>query len=43
MNKEDTLRGGIVASFLSNEEKAELLKYLEDLIEKASMYDGLCD
>lgn len=43
MNKEDTLRGIIVSSFLSNEEKVELLKYLEDLIEKASMYDGLCD
>ena len=43
MNKEDTLRGIIVASLLDNEAKLELLKYLEELIEKASMYDGLCD
>lgn len=43
MNKEDTLRGIIVASFLDNEDKVELLKYLEELIEKANMYDGLCD
>ena len=43
MNKENTLRGIIVSCFLSNEEKVELLKYLEELIEKASMYDGLCD
>lgn len=43
MNKENTLRGIIVASSLSNEEKVELLKYLEEIIEKSNMYDGLCD
>ena len=42
MNKEDVLRGIIVNSFISNEEKVELLKYLEEIIEKASMYNGLC-
>ena len=43
MNKENMLRGVIVSSLLDNEDKVELLKYLEDLLEKASMYDGLCD
>ena len=43
MNNEDTLRGVIVASFLDNEEKVKLLKYLEEIIEKANMYDGLCE
>ena len=39
---EDLLRGVIVGSFLSTEEKNKLLEYLESLIEKANMYDGLC-
>lgn len=42
MNKENTLRGIIVSSLLDNEDKVELLKYLEEIIEKASMYDELC-
>lgn len=42
MDKDNVLRGIIVTSLLTNEEKVEILKYLEELIEKASMYDGLC-
>lgn len=41
-DKELILRGIIVTSLLSNEDKTELIKYLEELIEKASKYDGLC-
>lgn len=38
---ENKLRGVIVASFLSTEEKTELLNYLEELLEKAWKYDEL--
>lgn len=43
MDKENVLRGVIICSELSSNSKKELLEYLEDLIEKANMYDGLCD
>lgn len=43
MDKENVLRGVIICSELSSDSKKELLEYLEDLIEKANMYDGLCD
>jgi hypothetical protein len=39
MNKENTLREVIAASLLDNQDKVESVKYLEELIEKASMYD----
>lgn len=42
-NINNELRFVIVNSSLSNEDKTELLEYLEELIDKASMYDGLCD
>lgn len=42
MDKNNVLRGIIITSLLSNEEKGDLLNYLEELIDKASMYDGLC-
>lgn len=42
-NINNQLRFVIVNSSLSNEDKTELLEYLEELIEKTSMYDGLCD
>lgn len=43
MDKENVLRGVIICSELSSDSKKELLEYLEDLLEKASMYDDLCD
>ena len=42
MDKENKIRGIIVGSFIENEEKVELLKYLEEIIEKANRYDSLC-
>lgn len=42
-NINNQLRFVIVNSSLSNEDKTELLEYLEELIDKASMYDGSCD
>ena len=42
-DKECILRGIVVTCMLPNNEKNEILAYLEELIEKASMYDGLCD
>lgn len=42
-DKELILRGIIVTSKLSNEDKTELINWLEELIEKASMYNGLCE
>lgn len=42
-NINNQLRFVIVNSSLSNEDKTELLEYLEELIDKASMHDGLCD
>lgn len=41
-NKDMTLRCVIVRSNLSNKEKGDLLNYLEELIEKANNYEGLC-
>lgn len=38
---EDLLRGVIVGSFLSTEEKQNLIEYLETLIDKAWKYDKL--
>ena len=38
---ENKLRGIIVASFLSTEEKTELLDYLDELLEKACENDEL--
>lgn len=38
---ENKLRGVIVTSFLSTDEKNELLNYLEELLEKAWKYDEL--
>lgn len=38
---EDLLRGVIVGSFLSTEEKQKLLDYIDTLIEKAWKYDEL--
>lgn len=43
MNKVDVLNSLIVNSKITDDLKVELLKCLEELIEKASMYDGLCD
>lgn len=39
----DKLMGVIIASFLSSKDKNELIEYVEMIIEKASMYDDLCD
>lgn len=38
---ENKLRGIIISSFLSTDEKNELLDYLEELLEKAWKYDEL--
>lgn len=41
LTMEDLLRGVIVGSFLSTEEKQNLIEYLETLIDKAWKYDEL--
>lgn len=40
---ENKLRGVIIGSFLSSKDKQELLEYLDEILEKAAMYEGLCD
>ena len=41
-NLENVLRGIIIASFLSTEDKNEVIEYFEELLEKANRYDDLC-
>ena len=43
MYKTEVLKSLIVNSEITDDLKVELLKYLGEIIEKASMYDDLCD
>lgn len=43
MDKSAMIRGGILAMQIENKVKTELLDYLDEIEEKANMYDGLCD
>ena len=43
MNKTEVLKSLIVNSEITDDLKIELLKHLQELVEKASMYDDLCD
>lgn len=43
MDKSAMIRGAILAMQVENKVKTELFEYLDEIEEKASMYDGLCD
>ena len=43
MDKSAMIRGAILAMQVENEVKTKLFEYLDEIEEKASMYDGLCD
>lgn len=43
MDKSAMIRGAILAMLVDNKIKTELFEYLDEIEEKADMYDGLCD
>ncbi len=43
MDKDAMIRGAILAMNVENKIKTELFKYLDEITEKANMYEGLCD
>lgn len=43
MDKSAMIRGAILAMQVENKVKTELFEYLNEIEEKANMYDGLCD
>lgn len=43
MDKSAMIRGAILAMQVENKIKTELFEYLDEIEEKANMYDGLCD
>nr|DAP18707.1 MAG TPA: hypothetical protein [Caudoviricetes sp.] len=43
MDKSAMIRGAILAMQIENKIKTELFKYLDEIEEKANMYDGLCN
>lgn len=43
MDKSAMIRGAILAMQVENKIKTELFNYLDEIEEKASNYDGLCD
>lgn len=43
LDKSAMIRGGILAMQIDNKLKTVLLEYLDEIEEKAYMYDDLCD
>ena len=43
MDKSAMIRGAILAMRVENKVKTELFEYLDEIEERANMYDELCD
>ena len=43
MDKSAMIRGAILAMQVENKVKTELFEYLDEIEERANMYEGLCD